>query len=358
MTVVPGNAGRRGHARRRAAAGAMPTPPPVRPVVPDGPPPDPAERLARDPLVAGFIQHLRAERNASEHTVAAYHGDLAQFAALIWPKEPVCAWAKIASEDGRRFVVALREEGLARTTINRKLSSLRSFCRYLVREEILPGNPLATLPTVKAPRRLPIVLSEAEVARLLEAPASYWGRQAGGNEEEDRFHDFAAARDAAILEVIYSGGLRISEALGLDLADIDFLGSSFRVRGKGKKQRLCLLGRPATRSLREYLAQRERLGLGGRRKDGPLFVNYQGDRLAARSVQRFFKHYLAEADLPPGTTPHKLRHSFATHLLNHGADLRSVQELLGHESLSTTQIYTHVTQERLLAVYEKAHPRA
>lgn len=355
---TPGNSARRGHARKRQASGTKPEP--VVPVPTEEPATgeDAVQRIARDPWVARFIQHLRTERNASEHTVAAYHGDLAQFVALLWPKAKTCPWGKVTTDDGRTFLVALNEQGLARTTINRKLSSLRSFFRYLVREEIIRGNPLAPVSSIKTPRRLPIVLSEAEVGRLLEAPATYWSRQSGDSADDSRFHDFAATRDAALLEVIYSGGLRISEAVGLDLDDIDFLGHSFRVRGKGKKQRLCLLGRPAGRSLRDYLAQRERLGLAGRREAGPLFVNYQGDRLTARSVQRFFKQYLAEAGLPPSATPHKLRHSFATHLLDHGADLRSVQELLGHESLSTTQIYTHVTKERLLAAYNAAHPRA
>ena len=352
-----GNPSRRGNARKRQASGVPLSPPPPAEATPLASA-DAVQRIARDPLVASFVQHLRAERNASEHTVSAYHGDLAQFSALLWPTAATCAWAGVTTDDGRRFLVALREEGLARTTINRKLSSLRSFFRYLVREGIAPGNPLAPVTSIKAPRRLPIILSEAEVGRLLEAPAQYWGRQPSEGDDDSRFHDFAAARDAALLEVIYSGGLRISEALGLDLADIDFLGYSFRVRGKGKKQRLCLLGRPAARGLRDYLAQRERLGLAGRRDAGPLFVNYEGDRITARSVQRFFKQYLAEAGLPPSATPHKLRHSFATHLLDHGADLRSVQELLGPESLSTTQIYTHVTKERLLAAYDKAHPRA
>jgi integrase/recombinase XerC len=343
--------------RRRAVAPAATPAAPGEPAVRADD--EAAQRISADPLVASFVQHLRSERNASDHTVSAYHGDLAQFAGMLWPKASRLPWKQVTTDDARAYLVDLREQGLARTTINRKLSSLRSFYRYLMREEQVLGNPFAPISSIKAPRRLPVVLSETEVARLLAAPDQYWSRQdAGGNNDDARFHDFSAARDAAILEVIYSGGLRISEAVGLDLADIDFLGHSFRVRGKGKKERLCLLGRPAGSSLREYLRQRERVGLGGRRDPGPLFVNYEGSRLTARSVQRFFKRYLAEADLPASTTPHKLRHSFATHLLDHGADLRSVQELLGHESLSTTQIYTHVTKERLLAAYNEAHPRA
>ena len=350
---------KRGNSRRRQRPPAVPDTPALPVPATPNQETEPAQRLARDPLVASFLQHLRAERNASEHTIAAYYGDLVQFAAMVWPQQETCPWPGVTSDDGRSFLIALREAGLARTTINRKLSSLRSFFRYLIREEHVPGNPLAGIASLKAPRRLPIVLSENEVAQLLAAPAQYWGRQgAEGTDDDGRFHDFAAARDIAILEVIYSGGLRISEALGLDLADIDFLGHSFRVRGKGKKERLCMLGRPAAGSLRDYLAQRQRVGLRGRRDPGPLFLNHEGDRLSARSVQRFFKRYLAEAGLPASVTPHKLRHSFATHLLDHGADLRSVQEMLGHESLSTTQIYTHVTKERLLAAYDKAHPRA
>ncbi len=194
------------------------------------------------------------------------------------------------------------------------------------------------------------------MVRLLAAPSQYWGKMAVSGSKGDVV--FASARDVAILEVLYSGGLRISEAIGLNLADLDFLSGSCVVRGKGKKERICLLGRPAITALRRYLQERERLGLAGARQPGPLFLNQEGARLTPRSVQRQLKLYLREAGLPSSYTPHKLRHSFATHLLDAGADLRSVQELLGHANLSTTQIYTHVSAERLISAYDQAHPRA
>jgi integrase/recombinase XerC len=242
--------------------------------------------------------------------------------------------------------------------VRRKVSSLRSFARFLVREGLLPGNPFAGLQSAPVSRRLPKVLSVAQVDRLLAAPAAYWQRAAADSPEAQDAADFAAKRDAALLEVIYSGGLRVSEAVGMDISHIDFLSSTFTVRGKGRKERLCALGAPAQQALKAYFDARRRRGLGSRQARGPVFLNQKGGRLSARSVQRSLKRYLAEADLPPDCTPHKLRHSFATHLLDAGADLRSVQELLGHASLSTTQIYTHVSAERLKEVYAKAHPRA
>ncbi|OPZ26247.1 MAG: Tyrosine recombinase XerC [Lentisphaerae bacterium ADurb.BinA184] len=325
-----------------------------------------AERVAQDPCVCRFISHLRAERQASAHTIAAYHADLTQFVQLVWGAAGDTGgldWRRLELGAGRRFAVVLQSRGLARTSIQRKLSSLRSFARFLVRENVLPANPFAGLAGGKAPRRLPRVLSIEEVGRLLAAPDEWRRRrpapgEGDGDGDGDGKAAFVAARDAAILEVLYSGGLRISEAVGLDGGALDLLSGTFVVRGKGRKERLCVLGQPAITSLNAYFEQRARLGLGGRREAGPLFVNHSGQRLTARSVQRSFKQYLAVARLPSDCTPHKLRHSFATHLLDAGADLRSVQEMLGHASLSTTQIYTHVSAERLREAYAKAHPRA
>ena len=269
-------------------------------------------------------------------------------------------WRKVTSLHGRRFALELQKLDLARTSLQRKMSSLRSFFRFLVREDLIEGNPFVGLQTARAPRRLPQVLTMTEVDRLLQAPDTYWTAHAPNDPSDDAAlrAEFAAARDGAILEVIYSGGLRISEAVGLDYERIDFLSATFVVRGKGRKERLCALGKPAVKALRDYLAKREKLGLARRRQRGALFLNARGGRLTAKSVQRSFKRYLQVAQLPQDYTPHKLRHSFATHLLDAGADLRSVQELLGHASLSTTQIYTHVSVERLIEVYAKAHPRA
>lgn len=312
--------------------------------------------------VRGFLQYLHAERGASPHTVAAYQRDLLQFAAALGetPAKLRLGPATLNVPVARQYLQVLVQQDLARTSLQRKRSAMRSFCRWLVREGVLQENPFAALSSPRSERKLPQVAAVAEVGRLLDAPAQHWAQAPPGTNPGDA--DFAAARDAAILEVIYSAGLRISEAVALNLEDIDVLSGTFKVRGKGRKERLCRLGQPALRALRAYLTQRERLGLGGKRARGALFVNQRGQptgaRLTPRSVQRAFKDYLRQAGLSPELTPHILRHSFATHLLDAGADLRSVQEMLGHASLTTTQIYTHVSAERLLAAYAKAHPRA
>jgi len=297
----------------------------------------------------------------SPHTMDGYCRDIVQFADTVWARGRVDSadWSALDLASARRFVVALQRRGLARSSIQRKISSLRSFARYLVREGVLAGNPFSGLQTPQRPRRLPQVLTVEEVGRLLDAPGKHWSKAAMNGLIKTGSADFAAARDAAILEVLYSGGLRIDEAAQLDMSNVDFLSGSVIVRGKGRKQRVCVLGRPAERALKHYLELRAMAGLGERRAPGPLFVNQRdGCRLTARSVQRSFKTYLREAGLSPALTPHKLRHSFATHLLDAGADLRSVQEMLGHANLSTTQIYTHVSTQRLIEAYNKAHPRA
>ena len=201
-------------------------------------------------------------------------------------------------------------------------------------------------------------MTVAEVSRLLDAPAQYWQAACGQQlTKSDAHAQLSISRDSAILEVIYSGGLRISEAIGLNLGSVDLIAGVMLVRGKGKKERICALGGPAERSLRSYLKVRA-VWNPDTRKEAPLFVNQDGNRITPRSFQRNFKLYLEQAGLPADLTPHKLRHSFATHLLDAGADLRSVQELLGHANLSTTQIYTHISSERMKAVYAKVHPRA
>lgn len=314
----------------------------------------------RDEHVAGFLRYLRAERQASPHTLSSYLIDITQFADLTWLKKgrTACEWERVVAMHARAFLVDLNRRGLARTSLNRKRSSLRSFYRFLIREGVVAGNPFAGLQTGKPPRRLPGVFDRDQVARLLDAPAAYWKRRGDSRDEPAASAPFCAARDSAILEVLYSAGLRISEATGMNLEDIDFSCGVFAVRGKGSKERLCMLGEPALRALRAYLERRAAQSLAGIRDRGPLFLNVQGGRLSPRSVQRHFKGYLREADLPDDYTPHRLRHSFATHMLSAGADLRSVQELLGHASLSTTQIYTHVDTDRLKEAYVKAHPRA
>jgi len=240
------------------------------------------------------------------------------------------------------------------------LSSLKSFFRFLEREGILDQSPFAGISAPRRPRKLPEVLSVSEVEKLLAAPgrlAAKVRREEGGL---DPLREYAALRDAALLEVLYSTGGRVSEIVGLEEGQIDLLSGMVRVRGKGKKERLCPLGRPACIAIgsmraAEHVLRAERRS---RMESRPVFLNLKGGRLTSRSVERMMKKYLFEAGLNPELSPHTLRHSFATHLLDAGADLRSVQELLGHASLSTTQIYTHISVERLKKVYQDAHPRA
>lgn len=280
-----------------------------------------------DGLIDGFIDYLRAERDASPLTLRNYSAELIAF--QTWRKTP---WPNIDAFLLRAYLVHLNERKYDRPTIHLKMSALRSFFRWLVRTERIKQNPVVGLTLPKKQRKLPKFLTIQQIEVLLAAPDNL--------------------RDKAILETLYSGGLRIHELVGLNDDDLDLVGEVVRVRGKGKKERLAPLGAPCVESVQKYLDAR------GRSARGPLFVNKFGGRITARSCQRMLKKYLIQVGLDPSLTPHKLRHSFATHMLDAGADLRSVQELLGHANLSTTQIYTHITPERLKKVYEKAHPRA
>jgi integrase/recombinase XerC len=327
-------------------------------------PPAPlAGSIAEDPAVAQFVHHLRIERNASGHTLAAYLSDIRQFCLQLWGEEakPPFPWKSPDRFAARRFLASFQKAGQAPATASRKMSSLRSFFRFLVREGLVKANPFSGLQQPKPRRRLPKVLGREEMLRLLEAPARVreQAREKPGARPAEWFADYAAVRDTAILELLYSTGIRIAELCGLTDARIDLLSGTALVRGKGKKERLCPIGRPAIQALQTALNARDGLvsGLGLPRVTG-LFLNHRGGVLTPRSVERSLKKYLVEARLDPALTPHALRHSFATHLLDAGADLRSVQELLGHASLSTTQIYTHVSVERLKEEYGKAHPRA
>ncbi len=292
-----------------------------------------------DALADAFLEYLRTERNASTLTIRNYGADLGEFATWFRGKTgKECDWPRLEPLHVRGFLVYLTERKLERTTIHLKMSALRSFYRWLVRMGHVKQNPVVGLTLPKLGKKLPKFLTIPQVEALLQAP----------------LQALAKRRDAAMLEVLYSAGLRIHELVGLNDEDVDLLSEIIRVRGKGKKERLAALGAPAVEAVQTYQDLRGRDGSPSR----PLFRNLKGDRLTARSVQRLLKKYLIATGLDPSLTPHKLRHSFATHLLDAGADLRSVQELLGHASLSTTQIYTHVTAERLKKVYEKAHPRA
>jgi len=317
------------------------------------------DQLLRDPRVAAFRVFLASEKNASPHTVSSYLRDIEQFAAMVWgaDAEPPHAWREADRFSARRFLVQFQKEGRMAATTGRKLSSLRSFYRFLERENHVAANPFSGVRPPKRPKNLPEILSVAEISRLLESPVHVFDSDKSGIKPADMpLHEYAALRDSAILEVLYSTGARISELAGLSEAAVDLLNGVIRVRGKGKKERLCPLGRPSVVALRRMIEKGHALWPGGRMQ--PVFLNHRGHRLTTRSMERMMKKYLVEAGLNPEISPHAMRHSFATHLLDAGADLRSVQELLGHASLSTTQIYTHVTVERLRKVYDDAHPRA
>ncbi|MDP3723243.1 MAG: tyrosine recombinase XerC [Candidatus Omnitrophota bacterium] len=285
--------------------------------------------------VQQFLRYLSAERNASDATCCNYALDLRQFFQFLGHARP----GVVSPLDIRRFIAHLSTQQRTKRTITRKLSCLRSFFRFLCREGTLTQNPAAAIPSPRAERRLPAFLDEAQTVRLLETPSGA------------RWRD---ARDRAWLETLYSTGIRVSELVGLNLDDLDDIAGSVLVRGKGKKERLCPIGETALKRIRQYLARRPKEA----RTPQALFISQKGTRLTARQVARLLARYVRASHLPTAISPHGLRHSFATHLLDRGADLRSVQELLGHASLSTTQIYTHVTAQRLKKVYDQAHPRA
>ena len=313
----------------------------------------------QDPCVEHFVQYLEGERNASEYTVSNYQMDIRQFIQLTWGDEvkPPYNWKEVDRFAARRFLVFFQKLEMAPATTGRKLSALRSFYKFLVREEVVPLNPFTGIPLPKKGSYLPSVLSVREVEQLLAAPHAL----AGEGNKKSLFEEYAPVRDTAILEVLYSTGMRVGELVGMIESRIDILSGIISVLGKGKKERLCPLGRPAEIALQNALSMRSEVWNSLGQKGAPhsvVFLNKNGGPLTARSVERMVKKYVAYCGLKPSISPHALRHSFATHLLDNGADLRSVQELLGHASLSTTQIYTHVSIEKIKRVYEEAHPRA
>jgi len=291
--------------------------------------------------VERYLRQLAATRGASAHTLRAYGGDLAELLAFL-EDEGIEAPAEVSARVLRRFLARLDERGLAATTIQRKLSAVRALFRQLQREGAIEAHPAAGLRKRRLPRRLPTCLEPQEVERLLAAPdlATPAGR-----------------RDRALLEVMYSAGTRAAETVGLDRSDVDLRNGLARVRGKGRKQRLAPLGSYAVEALGSYLSDPAR-PRAGRGSSGAVFLNPRGGRLTTRSLGRVVERCALRAGIRRRATPHTLRHSFATHLLDRGADLRAVQELLGHAHLVTTQIYTHVSVERLRKIYEQAHPRA
>lgn len=292
-----------------------------------------------------FIIYLKVEKNASPRTIESYQNDLWQFIDFL-SEELKTPAEKIRPENinylmVRKHLALLQREGLKRTTISRKMASLRAFFRYLTREEIIEKNPVVEISTPKLEKRLPKVLYQDEAWTLVQAPD---------------ISTAAGMRDRAILEVLYSSGLRVSELVGMNVDDFDYSLGYVRVMGKGAKERVVPVGSYAAEALKNYI-ERGRLKKG-EKSDKALFLNKGGERISARSIRNIVNKYVAQISLQRKISPHTLRHSFATHLLDGGADLRSVQELLGHVKMSTTQIYTHVSKEKLMSVYEKNHPRA
>ena len=290
-------------------------------------------------LIARFENYLAIERNSSPHTRSAYRSDLEDFCRFLASTYSLSSANQIEEIDRntlRRYLAQIHPTH-NKATINRKLSALRTFFLYLVREGIISVSPAASLSAPRIDRYLPSVLTVDEASALMAArPAS----------------DELSLRDRAIVELLYSSGLRVSEAVGLNVGHLDFPQALVRVLGKGRKERIVPIGSKAQEALHDYLTQRGTAG-----EDEALFLNHRGGRLTARSIERNLKQRLLDANINRHATPHALRHTFATHLLDAGADLRSIQELLGHASLSTTQKYTQISVDHLLKVYDQAHPR-
>ena len=312
-------------------------------------------------LIEQFVDYLRFERHFSPYTARCYGADLRQFAEHLASTLPEADEAQATAQLDERivdadamvvrgFLASLQEHGYSPATTARKIATLRSFYKWAHGRDVVGANPMLLIRTPKQAKRLPKAIGVDDVERLLAAPAQ---------------HETLGARDRAILETLYSTGVRVSELAQLNRADLDLSGQTLHVRGKGRKQRIVPLGSHAMAAIKHYLtllepddrfkALRQRAMVD---PNVPLFVNKNGGRLSARSVRRKLDKYLKQAGLDPAISPHTLRHSFATHLLDNGADLRSVQELLGHQSLSTTQIYTHLSTMRLREAYDQAHPRA
>ncbi|MGF1634678.1 MAG: tyrosine recombinase XerC [Phycisphaerae bacterium] len=306
--------------------------------------------------VQGFLEYLKFERHFSDYTVRSYGADLVQFCQFL-QGEIGAAYgqslrptgeldARLTGAPGvlvREFLAYLHAQNYTKSTTARKLATLRSFYKFLIRRGEVSASPLAGIRTPKQEKRLPKCLDLEQVQRLLEAPGDA---------------DLLAARDRAILEVLYSSGIRVSELVDMELCDVDLEEGVVRIRGKGRKERLTPIGSQAIKAMERYLAFRQQTWGHVAGLSAKIFLNKHGEPLSTRSVRRKLDKYLLMVGLDPGISPHTLRHSFATHLLNNGADLRSVQELLGHQSLSTTQIYTHLTTTRMKEVYDAAHPRA
>ena len=292
----------------------------------------------RDPLVEEFLGYLADERNASPRTLKAYRQALTGCRA-----EKKTSWKKCRPDDFRDYLFALMKREQARSYVRLQFSALRTFYQFLTARKRLARNPVREVQLPKIEKKLPLVLTRQQVEELLAAPTREMKNRAAPV--------WMPLRDVAIMELFYSSGLRLSELAALDVADLDPYTESVRVFGKGRKERVCPVGFPALEAISRYRA-------AANVHAGPLFINKGRTRMSVRSVWLVLKRYVRYTSIPISISPHKLRHSFATHMLDRGADLRSVQALLGHASLSTTQIYTHVTVERLKKAYADAHPRA
>jgi integrase/recombinase XerC len=330
--------------------------------------------MAECAITQEFLNYLKFEKHFSDYTARCYGADLEQFVEFLhglggedhagsggesygsWNADSGGVATAVKPETKveeqilaadvnliRRFMTALSDKQYCKSTTARKLATLRSFYKFLVKRNYVTANPVTTIKTPKQDKRLPRFLESEQGQKPLNAPQT---------------DNWLGVRDRAILETLYSTGMRVSELVGLNLEDVDFLGEVIHIRGKGKKERIAPIGSKALQSIQQYIEYRNKRMLNDGGFDSKvLFANKHGKRLSTRSVRRKMDKYLRQAGLDPTISPHTLRHSFATHMLNNGADLRSVQELLGHQSLSTTQIYTHVTTSKLKEVYDGAHPR-
>ena len=323
------------------------------------------------PIIREFLDYLNYEKHFSGHTVKCYSADLRQYGEYLksrsdgsppdgspsageyhHPTDTATATAVAVDVNTmffkadvaviRAFLAHLNEQNYSKVTSARKLATLRSFYKFLVRRGHLETSPVTAIRTPKQEKRLPLCLDDHQIETLLNCPNT---------------NNMLGARDRAILETLYGSGLRVSELVALNLSDVDFLGEILHVRGKGKKERLAPIGAPALQAIQRYLTFRDSDPRKPSFDQQALFINKHGQRLSTRSVRRKLDKYLLQSGLDPRISPHTLRHSFATHMLNNGADLRVVQELLGHQSLSTTQVYTHLTTGRMKDVYDGAHPR-
>ncbi len=293
---------------------------------------------SRDPLAEEFLRYLANERNASPRTLKAYRQALTAFRV-----ENQTPWKRCRGDDFRNYLFAITKRGQARSYVRLQFSALRSFYQFLAARKGLRGNPVREVQLPKIEKKLPLILTRQQVEELLAAPTR--------ETKSKSAPVWMPLRDVAIMELFYSSGLRLSELAALDVAEVDPYTESVRVFGKGRKERVCPVGLPALEAISRYR-------VAANVHSGPLFINKARRRISPRSIWLVLKRYVRHTSIPISISPHKLRHSFATHMLDRGADLRSVQALLGHASLSTTQIYTHVTTERLKKAYADAHPRA